>query len=200
MSLPLAGAQEPFWIRGHLPVFQGVVGDVVEQVLHGDEDAVVVGGGGEDDVAVLEGVGQHIGVVGDRHVVHLHGDPQLCQAAGQNVGRRLGAAVDGGEGDEHALHLGLIGGPLGILVQNIAQILAPHGAVEGANHLDVQAGGLLQQGLDLGAVLAHDVGVVPAGLVQPVPVKVHLVGEQNAVEAPKVPKASAENRILSVES
>jgi len=54
--------------------------------------------------------------------------------------------------------------------------------VEGADHLDVQTGGLLQQGLDLGAVLAHDVGVVPAGLVQPVPVKVHLVGEQHSVQ------------------
>src|SRR5699024_12784343 len=86
--------------------------EVVVQVLHAAGNAVVLGGAGESDVAVLEGVGQHIGVVGDRHVVHLHGAPQLCQAASQDVGRRLGAAVDGGEGDEHALHLGLIGGPL----------------------------------------------------------------------------------------
>jgi len=34
----------------------------------------------------------------------------------------------------------------------------------------------------VGAVLAHDVGEVAAGIVQPVPLKVHLVGKQLAVQ------------------
>ena len=54
--------------------------------------------------------------------------------------------------------------------------------MEGADHPDVQRGGLFQQGLHLGAVLAHDVGIVPPGLVHPVPLEVHLVGEENAVQ------------------
>ena len=158
------------------------MGQIPEEIVHGDEDAVVVGGGGKDEVAVLEGLRQHIGVVGDRYVVQVYRDAQLRQTAGQDIGGGLRPAIDRGEGDEHALNLGLIGSPLGVLVQNIAQILPPHRAVEGTDHPDVQAGGLLQKGQDLGAVLAHDVGVIAPGLVQPVPVKVHLVGEQDAVE------------------
>ena len=56
------------------------------------------------------------------------------------------------------------------------------GPWRGADHLDVQAGGPLQQGLDLGAVLAHDIGVIAAGIVQPVPRKVHLIGKEVAVQ------------------
>ena len=73
--------------------------------------------------------------------------------------------------------------------------------MEGTDHLDLHPGGPLQQGLDLGTVLAHDVGVVAAGIVQPVPLKVHLIGKDVAVQgAEKVPKASAENSTLSAAS
>ena len=44
------------------------------------------------------------------------------------------------------------------------------------------AGGLAQQQLDVGAVLAHNVGQIPPGLVNPVPVEVDLVGKQLAVQ------------------
>ena len=56
------------------------------------------------------------------------------------------------------------------------------------------AAGLAQQQLDVGAILAHDVGEVPAGLVDPVPVEVHLVGKQLAVQGDEGPEASAEKR------
>mgnify|MGYP006922389664 CR=1 FL=1 len=39
--------------------------------------------------------------------------------------------------------------------------------MEGADGGDIQAGGLLQQGLDLGAVLAHNIEIVAGGLLLP---------------------------------
>ena len=75
--------------------------------------------------------------------------------------------MDGGIGHQHALVLRLVAAPQVILADVVAQILPQHGAVERADGPDIQAGGLLQQGLNLGAVLAHDVEVVAAGLAQP---------------------------------
>ena len=54
--------------------------------------------------------------------------------------------------------------------------------MERQQHLDVQRLRLLQHRLHLGAVLAHNVGVVAPRLVQIVAVKVHLIGEQRAVQ------------------
>ena len=59
---------------------------------------------------------------------------------------------------------------------------APDEAVERADQGDVQAGGLLEDGLHLVAVLADDVGVVPAGLVEEVTHEVDLVVEEVAVQ------------------
>ena len=124
--------------------------------------------------------------MGVGHVVHPHvGDPLLAQLGGQGLGGGLGIAVHGGVGDHDALLLRLVAAPLVVLVDEVAQILPPHGTVEGADVLDLvqDAAGLLQQQLDVGAVLAHDVGEVAAGVVDPVPVEVDLVGEQLAVQS-----------------
>ena len=75
---------------------------------------------------------------------------------------------------------------MGVFVDDIAQVLPPDGAVKGAEHLDVvqshDGRRLVQKGHHLGAVLAHDVGVVAPGVVNPLPVEVHLVGEQLPVQ------------------
>ena len=55
-------------------------------------------------------------------------------------------------------------------------------AVERQQHTDIQSGGLLQHRLDLCAVLAHNVGIIPPCLVQHLPVEVHLIGEQGTVQ------------------
>ena len=81
--------------------------------------------------------------------------------------------------------LRLIPAPQVVFAQDVPQVLPPHEAVEGQQHLNVQPGGLFQHRLDLGPVFAHDVGVIPPGLVQIVPVEVHLVGEQRAVQGPE---------------
>ena len=52
--------------------------------------------------------------------------------------------------------------------------------MQGADHVHGHALQLLEDGLDLAAVLADDVGVVPPGLVQVLPVEVGLVGVQGA--------------------
>ena len=56
--------------------------------------------------------------------------------------------------------------------------------MERADILDLiqNAAGLFQQELDVGTVLAHDVSEVAAGVVQPVPLEVHLIGKQLAVQ------------------
>ena len=71
-----------------------------------------------------------------------------------------------------------------VLVENVGDVLAlaPDRAVERANVLDVQAGCLVQQILHLGAVLAHDVRQIAAGVVDPLAPEVELVGEQLAVQ------------------
>ena len=106
----------------------------------------------------------------------------LCQAGGQDLRGVLRVAVDGAAEDGHAPIFGGVGAPALVFLQEPLQILPPDGTVEGTDHLDLHPGGPLQQGLDLGTVLAHDVGVVAAGIVQPVPLKVHLIGKDVAVQ------------------
>ncbi|CAN4023953.1 Transposon related HTH domain protein, partial [Dysosmobacter welbionis] len=138
-------------------------------------DAQIVGNGGQDDVAVLEALGNQVGHMGVGHVVQGHvGDAPFAELGGQRLGGCLGVAVHGGVDNQHALDFRLIAAPFVVLVDEVAQILPPHGTMKGADIPDLvqDAAGLAQQQLDVGAILAHDVGEVPAGLVDPVPVEV----------------------------
>ena len=121
--------------------------------------------------------------MGDGHVVHLHvAHPGVRQLRGDDVGDVLGVAVDRGVGDHHALLLGGIGAPLLILVDEPVQLLAPDGAVQRADHGDVQLLRLFQQRLHLRAVLADDVGVVAPGVIQALGLEVQLVGKDVSVQ------------------
>ena len=52
----------------------------------------------------------------------------------------------------------------------------------GADAVDLDRGGLLEQGLHLRAVFADDVAVIAAGLVHIIAEEVDLIGEQRAVD------------------
>ena len=159
-----------------------MVGDVVEQILHGDKHAGVIGGGRKDQVAAAESVGDDVACGGNGGVVHAHPHASLHQLGSQDVGGVLRVSVYGGVGDQHALFLGSIAAPEQVFLQKIAEVLAPHRAVEGADIGDVQPGGLFQHSLDLGAVFAHNVGVVAAGLIKLLAHKIALVGEEPSVQ------------------
>ena len=65
-----------------------------------------------------------------------------------------------------------------IMSHDVSQVLPPDGSVQGADHVHRDAIELLEDGLDLAPVLSDDVGVVPPGLVQVLPVEVGLVRVQ----------------------
>jgi len=95
-----------------------------------------------------------------------------------------GVAVDGGAGDEDLFRLlGLVAGPHIVVGQILAQVSGQDRAVEGADGLDVQRGRLFQQGLNLRAVLAHDVQEVAAGLAGPIGVCIVFCHGAEAAEA-----------------
>ena len=157
-------------------------GNIPQQLVHGDEYPGVIGRCGEHQVTISECRRQNVGRWGYGGVEHLHLYPLLRQAAGQDIGCTLRIPVNGGVGDHHALHLRLVPAPQVVLAENIFQISPPNKAVERQNHPDLQPGRLLQHCLHLGAVFSHDISVVPAALVQIVPVKIHLVGIEVAVQ------------------
>ena len=133
-------------------------------------------------MAVAEAGGDDLGGGGDGHIEHHGLVALLPESGGEDLRGVLGAAVHAGVGDHHAVLLRGVGAPLIIFIQEGVQILPPHEAVEGADHLQRHVLHLAEEVLDLGAVLAHDVGVVPAGLVHVIPLKVHLVGKDGAVK------------------
>jgi hypothetical protein len=101
------GSPAAVFDQRHLAVGKIVVGDVVEQIFHGDEHAGVVGGGGKDQVAVFESVGEYVAGGRDGGVVHLHVYAAVDQLGGQDVGGVLGVAVYGGVGQQYALLFGV---------------------------------------------------------------------------------------------
>ena len=134
-------------------------------------------------MARAEGLADEVAAVGLGHVVDLDVvDAGLGELRGENVRRVLRATVDGTVEDNDGLVLGRVARPLVVLVDDPAQVLTPDGAVRGAQHGDVERGGLGQHVLDLRAVLAHDVAVVTASLVKPLLLEVDLVGVHVAVE------------------
>ena len=177
--MPLVGAVLD---QGDLAVLEVVGRDVVQEVLHRDEHARVVGRGREDQVTAAEGVGHDVACGGDGGVMHAHLDALLAEPGRKDVGGVFGVAVDRGVGDHDALFLGGVARPEQVLLEEIAEVAAPDETVQRADIGDVELCGLLQHRLHLRAVLAHDVGVVAAGLVDAVGEEVDLIVEEPAVE------------------
>ena len=98
------------------------------------------------------------------------------------MGGILRVAVDGGISDHDRVVLRRVGAPLVVLVDEPADVLAPHGTVQRADHADVERGGLLEKRLYLRAVLADDVREVAPRVGQPVVLEVILIGKEVAVE------------------
>ena len=154
--------------EGHGAVLEVPLGEVVDELPHEGVDVRVIGGGSQHQLPVAEGVGDGQGHIGPGQVMdHYLGAAALAKLVRQQLHRLAGMAVDGGVGDDDALGLHGIGSPGLIELDVVPKILVEDGAVERADGGDVQARRLLEEVHGLGAVLAHDADVVPAGLVVP---------------------------------
>ena len=157
----------------------------MEQIFHVDKNTGVIGSGSKDQVAVPEGGGHHIRSGRHGHIEHAGLNSQLPQAAGKDLRSVGGVAIDGGIGNDHTGLLRGVGSPTQVLFDELPDVLPPDEAVEGADHFDLQAGSLGQKGCHLGAILTHNVAVIPPGLVQIVPEEIHLIGKQRPVYGAK---------------
>ena len=119
--------------------------EVVEQLLDGGEDAVVVGAACQYNVAGAPALGHQLagvraaGVVG-LDVLHATLGEQRAHAHGGGFGMAIDAAID----DYNTLFFRLVAAPHVVLADEPLQVAAPHRAVQRAYHLDVKGGGLLQ--------------------------------------------------------
>ena len=138
-----------------------------------------------------EGLADQLADMGFGYVVDLYiAQPAHGQAAGHHAHSILRTAVNRAVDHHHAVGiLGGIAAPLGILVQNIAQVFPPDGAVQRADHLDIHRGCLGQHRLYLGAILAHNVAEVAPRIGNPLGFKIHLVGEKVAVQRAEAAEA-----------
>ena len=172
--------------QGKFAVLQVVRLQVGEQRLHRGEDAIVVCGGGEHDVAAPERLGEDDGGMRGGGVIHRDiPNAQIRQPGGQDIGGILRMAVDGAVGDHDSRLLRAIAAPAVVFFHKFGDIRTPNRAVQRADHGELQPRGLLEQRLHLRAVLADDVGVIAARIVHPVAVKVDLVRIQVAVHRAK---------------
>ena len=167
----------------------------MDQILHVYEHTRVIGGGQEDEVACPEALGDDEAWVRRGHVVHLDvPHAEIGQFRGQNVRGVFGVSVDRGVGDDDGLLFGLVGCPVDVFVDEPADVLAPHGAMERADGFNFNCRGLFQKCLYLRAVFADDVGVVASCVVEPFGLEVHLVCVQVAVQ-----RAEGAERVGGVE-
>ena len=74
-----------------------------------------------------------------------------------------------------------------VLVDEVSEILSPDWTVQRADVADLiqNTGGLFEQKLNMRTVFSDDVGKISAGIVNPVAIKIDLVGEQLAVQCAK---------------
>ena len=109
-------------------------------------------------------------------------DAQIAQLCSQNVSSVCGVAVNGCVSNHDTGFLRCVGCPLDVLLQELVELFAPYKAVQGADHLDLNAGSLLHNIPHLRTVLTNDVGVVTASLIDIIVEEVHLICKQCAVE------------------
>ena len=154
----------------------------MQQVLHRDEDSRIICRRSENKVAAAERVGEDVACGGDGGVIHAHLHAALDKFCGEDICGVLGVAVHGGIGQHHAVLLRCVAAPLEVLIEERTKIAPPDEAVQRADIIQRQPRCLLQHSLHLHAVLADDVCIIPARLIDIFGEEIGLVREQAAVE------------------
>ena len=113
--------------------------EVIEEVVHGREEACIVGGGTEREGGVAEGVFDGFGLVVAREVGYSYfGGAFLLEDVHQLEGCLAGASVYAGVGYEDAFGFGLVAAPEVVETDGLGEVAAcEHGPVEGRDGLYV---------------------------------------------------------------
>ena len=141
---------------------------MLNELPHEGEHISVIGCGSQHDLSVPESVFhcfRHVvpGQVADGHLRAA----QFLQLRRHEFGRLFRMAVHRGVEYSNTLGFHTVGGPGVVQVQVVAEILIQYRSMQRADDLDIQGRSLLQHCLYLGAVLAHDTEVIPAGFAGP---------------------------------
>ena len=130
-----------------------------DQVVHGGENARVIGYGSQNDVAFLETVGNYIGKVRFRNVVNAYvGDSRFAEFCSQAFRGFFGIAVNGSVCHDDGVLFGRITCPFRIQSDRLRYSVArQHFAVKRADARDLDGGHFFQSRRYLDAVFADDV-------------------------------------------
>lgn len=124
-------------------------------------------------MAATEGLGNQLTYVGLGYVIHGY-IPYAAfgKLARQDVGCVLCTAIYGAVNHhDRALILRRIGAPFVILLYDPWEIIPPNRTMQGADGVDLHRSGFGQHILHLLAVFAYDIGVIAAGVGQPIPLQ-----------------------------
>ena len=156
---------------------------MVDKFLHSGEDMAVIGGGGQHQLAVAEGILHRLGPVlllqAGNHYLGAALGPQLLR---QRFHSLLRVAVNGGVGNHDALALHTVGRPDIIQAHGLRQCIAiQHRAMEGAYSPDLHCRRFFQQRLYLCAKFAHNTEIVAPCFAGPVLLRVQCAELTKAV-------------------
>ena len=135
-------------------------------------------------MAAAESLGHQYGGMRIGDIIELDVlDAAVSEHSGQNLRGVHGVTVNRAGSDYDALILRGITAPVLVFIQEPADILAPDGTMQRADHPDLQTGGFFQQRLHLRTVFADNVRIIAAGVIQPFGFKIDFIRKKIAVQS-----------------
>ena len=156
----------------------------MKEVGYRQINAVVVCRGEDDDLADSPDLADDIGRMCLGDIIDLDILAALCaEFCCKCLGSRSRMSVQGSVDNNDSVIFRLILAPLLIFVDEPRDVLAsPDRSVQRADELDVDLGSLLQDSLDLCAVLADDIGIISSRVIEIVLLEVVIISEDAGFE------------------
>ena len=163
-------------------VLQAVRSKVVQEGFHRYKYAGIIGRRSKNNVTEAETCGDYIGRRGDGNIVNDRADAAVKKIRGNHFSRICGVAIYGSVSNNNAAFFGRVAAPKQVFANKTVEIPAPDKTVQRAYERDFDSGCFFEQRLNLCAVFADDVGIVTAGFIHIVAVKIHFIGKNCTVQ------------------
>ena len=148
----------------------------MKQRIDREINSVVVGRAEDNDLAYSPCLADEVGGVCLRHIIDLDTlaalSAKLCCKC---LRRRCRMSVQTSVDYDKSVVFRCAGRPLLILVDEPGNVLSPDRSVQRADRLDIERCSLLENVLDLNAVLTHDICIIPACVIEEILLEVVLI-------------------------